>query len=68
MAESGRGQPDGMGDWSSERGRLPEVPYSAVEVEDPPSPDPKKVAPGNRLKKKKKSMDFILSGRDGGGH
>lgn len=62
MAER-RGQPNGAGGHSSDRGSIPEVVDSAV-VEDPPSPDPKRL----HLEISKKSMDFILRGRDVGGH
>lgn len=45
MAESVRRRPDVTQDHFQEKGSVPEVLYSAVEVEDPPSPVPKKVAP-----------------------
>lgn len=45
MAETGRRWPDVTEDHFQEKGNIPEVLYSAVEVEDSPSPVPKKVAP-----------------------
>lgn len=44
MAESGR-RPDVIQDHFWEKGGIPEVLYSAVEVADPPSPVSKKAAP-----------------------
>lgn len=45
MAECGRRRPDVIQDHFQEKGSIPEVLYSAVEVEDPPLPVSKKVAP-----------------------
>lgn len=42
--QSGRGRPDVIQDHFQEKESIPEVLYSAVEVEDPLSPIPQKAA------------------------
>lgn len=43
MAEIGRRRPDVIQDYFQEKESIPEVLYSAVETEDPPSPVPKRL-------------------------